>query len=571
MDTDFRPTTTAEHLLWLLGAHGVEHLFLNPGTDSAPLQEAMKTLPASGIAIPKIHTSTFEAVSLAAAHAYYQATGKPQCIFVHVDAGTQNLGAMLHDAFRDRAGVIIIAGKTPYGESASSRGGRSGYIQWLQDMPDQPGIVRGYTKSIVEITRPEMLDRAIGRAVQIATSYPAGPVYLTVSRDVLMDPPSLEDDRTTGYALPSPPAVPDEQLQELAQLIAMAKRPLLITSRTGRTPEGFAAVVDLADLVGMSVIRGVDTGPVSIPTMHPLHRRNAANTSEAIRTADLVLIAECDVPFIPRTVQPALGATVVHIDPEPLKVTMPLWAFPIDIAITADAPTALRQLVRVVDSLRSNSPEIADRFAARVEKATVPEPLASLPPGDGESIRALEVLFALNTVLSPDDIVIEEAVTNSGLLYQNLVRTLPGSIAGAFAPGLGWALGGAIGTKLAHPDRRVVAVCGDGSFLFGVPSSALMMAAEMHTPFLVVVLNNDGYRASRLPVFDLFPEGASALAHEAVGTDFHFAPDFATLAGACHAHGERVEKLTELVPALERALHMVARGRAAVVDVHIHQ
>jgi acetolactate synthase-1/2/3 large subunit len=98
-----------------------------------------------------------------------------------------------------------------------------------------------------------------------------------------------------------------------------------------------------------------------------------------------------------------------------------------------------------------------------------------------------------------------------------------------------------------------------------------MMAAEMHAPFLTVVLNNDGYRASRLPVFDLFPEGASALAHEAVGTDFHFAPDFATLAGACHAHGERVEELSELIPALERALHVIEGGRAAVVDVHIHQ
>jgi acetolactate synthase-1/2/3 large subunit len=571
MDTDFRPSTTAEHLLCLLVEHGVEHLFLNPGTDSAPLQEAMKTLPAAGVAIPKVHTSTFEAVSLAAAHAYYQATGRPQCIFVHVDAGTQNLGAMMHDAFRDRAGVIIIAGKTPYGEDASSRGGRSGYIQWLQDMPDQPGIVRGYTKWIAEITRPEMLDRAIGRAVQIATSYPAGPVYLTVSRDVLMDPPSLGASRTSGYANPSPAAIADEQLHEVAHLIASAKRPLLITSRAGRTAEGFAAVVDLVDLVGMTVIRGVDTGPVSVPTMHPLHRRSGANTSAAIRAADLIVIAECDVPYIPRAIQLSPEAIVVHIDPEPLKVTMPLWAFPVDIAITADGPTALRQLVGAVDTLRAASPEISDRFAARLEAANEPEPLASVPPGDGQSIQALDVVFALNTVMSPEDIVVEEGVTNSGLLYQNLIRSLPGSIAGAFAPGLGWALGGAIGAKLAHPDRRVVAVCGDGSFLFGVPSSALMMAAEMRTPFLVVVLNNDGYRASRLPVFELFPEGASALAHEAVGTDFHFAPDFATLAGACHAHGERVEKLADLIPALERALHVVEGGRAAVVDVRIQQ
>ena len=571
MDSDFQPRTTAEHLLYLLGEHGVEHIFLNPGTDTAPLQEAMKTLPAGGVAIPEVHTSTFEAVSLAAAHAYYQATGRPQCIFVHVDAGTQNLGAMMHDAFRDRAGVIIIAGKTPYGEDASSRGGRTGYIQWLQDMPDQPGIVRSYAKWVVEITRPEMLDRAIGRAVQIASSYPAGPVYLTVSRDVLMDPPAPSASRTSGYALPSPAAMANEQLQEVAQLIATAERPVLITSRAGRTAEGFSAVVDLIDLVGMTVVRGVDTGPASVPTLHPLHRRAPSASSAAIRDADLVLIVECDVPFIPRSVQTAQDAIVVHIDPEPLKVTMPLWAFPIDLSVTADGPTALRQLVGAVDALRATSAEIADRFASRLELSTEPDPIAPRAPGEGQQIQAIDVLVALNAVLRPDDIVVEEAVTNSGLLYQNLVRSLPGSIAGAFAPGLGWALGGAIGVKLAHRDRRVIAVCGDGSFLFGVPSSALMMAAEMHAPFLSVVLNNDGYRASRLPVFDLFPEGASALAHEAVGTDFHFAPDFATLAGACHAHGERVEELRELIPAIERALRVIEGGRAAVVDVHIHQ
>ncbi len=207
MGEAFAPATVAEQLLALLGAHGVEHFFLNPGTDSAPLQEAMKTLPAKGVAIPAVHPSTFQALSLAAAHAYYQVTGRPQCLFVHVDAGTQNLGAMMHDAYRDRAGVIILAGRTPYGEDAGSRGGRSGYIQWLQDVPDQSGIVRPYTKACIEIARAEMLDRAIGRAVQLATSYPAGPVYLTVSRDVLMDEPAPRAPRTEGYALPSPPAL----------------------------------------------------------------------------------------------------------------------------------------------------------------------------------------------------------------------------------------------------------------------------------------------------------------------------------------------------------------------------
>jgi acetolactate synthase I/II/III large subunit len=319
------------------------------------------------------------------------------------------------------------------------------------------------------------------------------------------------------------------------------------------------------------VTRGVDTGPVSIATLHPMHVRSPSAAAAALRDADLVLIVECDVPFIPRSIHPNAAATVVHIDSDPLKATMPLWAFPVDIALQADGPTAIAQLADAIEALRATSSAIADVFDDRVAAAGVGEPLAASEQLVDDGIGALDVLLALNEVLLPDDIVVEEAVTNSGLVYQHVVRTNSGTIAGAFAPGLGWALGGAIGVKLAHPERRVISVCGDGSFLFGVPSSALMMAAEMGTPFLTVILNNDGYRASRLPVYDLFPEGASAASGDAVGTTFLSAPNFAALAVACHAHGERVEKRSQLVAALRRCLEVIEGGTAAVLDVGVVQ
>jgi acetolactate synthase-1/2/3 large subunit len=569
--TDFQAETAAEQLLYLLGAHGIEHLFLNPGTDSAPLQEAMKTLPSKGIAIPRIVPSTFESVSLAAAHAYYQATGRPQSVFVHVDAGTQNLGAMVHDVYRDRAGVVIIAGVTPYGEDESVPGGRSGYIQWIQDIPDQPGIIRGYAKSVVEITRPEMMDRAVGRAVQLATSYPAGIAYLTVARDVLMDEPVVRPLRTAGFSVPTAPAMSAETLAEVVRLIVAAERPLLITSRLGRNPRGFTAATALADVAGVTVVRGADTGPLSIPTLHPMHKRSIETTRAAIRDADVVLIVECDVPYIPRDVRPSSDAFVIHIDPEPLKVTMPLWSFATDLAVTADGPTAVGQIAEELQSVAAASPTVADRFRRRRELAGDGEPMPMPPRLESGRIGVLDVFSALNEVLEPQDVVIEEAITNDRALYQSLVRTLPGTLAGAFAPGLGWALGGSIGTKLALPDRRVVAVCGDGSFLFAVPTSALMMSAEIGCPFLTVILNNEGYRASRLPVYEMFPDGMSSHAAEAVGTRFVAAPDFVALAEACHAYGVCVDKLEQLIPALLGGLDAIEAGRSAVVDVHIEQ
>ncbi|HVT67628.1 MAG TPA: thiamine pyrophosphate-binding protein, partial [Trebonia sp.] len=220
--------TTAEHLVSLLAAHGVEYLFLNPGTDTAPVQEAVYSLAEAGEPVPVLLPSTFESVSLAAAHAYFKLTGRPQAVFVHVDAGTQNLGAMVHNVLRDRAGVIVIAGKTPYGDDGGLTGARNAPIQWQQDVPDQPGIVRGYAKWIQEITRPEMLDRAIGRAVQVASAAPAGLAYLTVSRDVLMDPPRPDKSRVRGYAVPAPAAPDPAAVTRIAAALAGAAAPVLV-------------------------------------------------------------------------------------------------------------------------------------------------------------------------------------------------------------------------------------------------------------------------------------------------------------------------------------------------------
>jgi acetolactate synthase-1/2/3 large subunit len=563
--------TTAEHLVSLLAAHGVEYLFLNPGTDTAPVQEAVYSLAEAGLPAPTVLLSTFESVSLAAAHAYWNMTGRPQAVFVHVDAGTQNLGAMVHNVLRGRAGVIVIAGKTPYGEDDGPSGGRNRPIQWQQDVPDQPGIVRGYAKWVQEITRPEMLDRAIGRAVQVAASSPAGMAYLTVSRDVLMDPPRLDHSRVSGFAVPVPAAADKGAVTRIATALAGAEAPVLVTSRAGRTAEGFAAVEALADLAGLPVTGRLETGLVNISSRHPSNLPNQAAAAAAISAADVVLVVESDVPWLPGTVALRADAQVFHVDPDPAKASMPLWSYPVDLAVQADGPAALAAIAAELEAIAGERPEAARRMAdraARLRDGAAGRPRQEPPGGP---LTPLGVMSALNQVIDPEDIVIEEAVTNAPAVYEGLERTRPGTLTGSTGPGLGWALGGSLGVKLARPDRRVIAVTGDGSFLFGVPTSALTMAAEWGTPFLTVILNNKGYRASRLPVYGLFPDGVSARRKTAVGTRFTSAPDYPALAAACHARGERVERAEDLVPALRRALAALDAGQAALVECVIEQ
>ena len=169
-----------------LMAQGVDCLFMNPGTDTIPIQEALSKLEQLGQPVPRTVLCLFELVALAAAHGYYQATGRPQAVLVHVDVGTQNLGGMLHNAQRGRAAVLISAGRTPYTTDSNVRGTRDTYIHWLQEQFDQHGIVRNFVKWDYELRRPEQMGEAIARGFQIAASDPAGPVYLTLPREVLM-------------------------------------------------------------------------------------------------------------------------------------------------------------------------------------------------------------------------------------------------------------------------------------------------------------------------------------------------------------------------------------------------
>src|SRR5918998_827921 len=119
---------TAEGFVEALVSQGVECLFLNPGTDTFPVQEALSKREQLGRTVPRTVLCLFEIVALAAAHGYYAATGRPQAVLVHVDVGTQNLGSMLHNAQRGRAAVVIVAGRAPYTTDPEERGSRSSYI-----------------------------------------------------------------------------------------------------------------------------------------------------------------------------------------------------------------------------------------------------------------------------------------------------------------------------------------------------------------------------------------------------------------------------------------------------------
>jgi acetolactate synthase-1/2/3 large subunit len=565
--------TAAEAILHTLAVQGVDFVFFHPGTDTAPLQEAVFSLGAKRLACPTILPCAYESVGLAAAHGYWKVTQRPQAVVVHVDIGTQNLGAMLHDAQRDHAGVVIIAGKAPYTADSVTPGARSNYIHWQQDEPDQLGLVRGYVKWALELPRADVAVRAVSRAMQAAKAEPSGPTYLMVAREVLMeDPGVLGVDIPTGYPVPGPPAVPPDALVRATEALAGASRPVVITSRLGRRPEAVPALQEFAELIGAYVFGRPES--LNLPWEHPLYLRDATASQRALETADVVLVLDCVVPWIPSQGRPGKDAIVIQIDADPVKLDMPMWTFPVQLPILAGAELALRQLVESLSALAAKDPSLAAAWAERSERLMAegrvfPRVRNSSTKHGGGPATPTDVMEALNIVIRSEDIVVDETVTSRSALHQSLRRSLPGTLYSSGGPGLGWALGASVGIKLAAPERRVIALVGDGTFIFGHPIAALMLAQEAETPFLTVVLNNREYRASKLPVFALFPTGYSADRGEAVATRFRAAPNFALVAEACGSYGEIALCRDDLVPALRRCLDALSEGRCAVLDVTI--
>ncbi|MCS7050092.1 MAG: thiamine pyrophosphate-dependent enzyme [Thermomicrobium sp.] len=168
---------------------------------------------------------------------------------------------------------------------------------------------------------------------------------------------------------------------------------------------------------------------------------------------------------------------------------------------------------------------------------------------------------------NPDLLIIDEAITSQVPLFCQIQSTTFGSWFQSGGSGLGWGLGAAIGAKLAAPDRTVLGLIGDGSFLFGVPEASLWIAREANAPILVVVVNNACYNATKRPLVAAYPEGYSVRTEQFVGIDLAPTPRFDLLAQSVDAYGERVDAPDQILPALRRALDCVRNGQSAVLDV----
>jgi acetolactate synthase I/II/III large subunit len=564
MDAESTTISTAEGLLRALKRRGIDYVLANAGTDFAPVIEGLVRAAGRKDAIPRFITVPHENLAMAMAHGYYQVAGKPAGVMVHVTVGTGNTVCALMNAARDNVPLLLMAGRTPLTQDGHIAS-RSAPIHWGQENFDQGGIVREYTKWDFELRAGQPVDEIVGRALDIALSEPRGPVYLTLPREVLANPhtASATPLPPTELAMPQPSA---RHIDTLAEWIAAAEFPLILTSNLGRDGRAVGALAQLCERHAIPVAQP-HASCINLPASHAFNLGHAG--TELLGKADLVLVVDCEVPWYPRYAAPRADAKVVHLGVDPLFERYPHRAFTAQLAITGNSRSALELLDEALQTRPAQRAAIERRraFAAEFKAAKAAQLTAANERArDEKPIRYSYVGACVHDALPKNGIVITEL----GVAADHFALEEPGSLlAVSIGGGLGFGLGASLGAKLAAPDRMVISTIGDGSYMFGNPTPFHLVSRAAKLPTLTIVCNNGRWQAVESATRVVYPDGAAAHAEEMPLVELQPSPEFTKVAEASDAWARRVDEPKDLPRAIDAALNAVAGGRQALLDVRM--
>jgi acetolactate synthase-1/2/3 large subunit len=573
MDINEARRSTAHYFLEGLTEIGCDYLFCNFGTDHAPLIEAMAAFGRDGRKAPHTVICPHEITAVHMAAGYYLATGRGQGVMVHVDAGTANAAMALHNLCRGRVPVLLMAGRAPFTTRGELLGTRDTYVHFVQEPFDQAGIVRPYTKWEYNLPSGVVAKEALRRAHMVMMSEPRGPVYMTFPRETLTELWSEGQIRSYPQERFGPAdlgAVDPQSVDVIAARLLAAQRPLLITAYAGRNP----AAVDLLDeLARFAGIRVIEFNPIhlNLPYDSPCH--GGFTPARALAEADVGLLVDVDVPWIPKDMPDNPSTWWAHVDLDAEKRGFPMWTFPANLRRQGDSRRFLADLLAALKEkadagFRARAEARVQELAAEAKARREQAGRLAAERGTAGEINPHFLCAALAKVLGPSDIVINEAIRNIPVVLQQMPRSRPGSRIGLAGAGLGFSASVALGLKLALPDRIVMPIMGDGTFYFSNPQSVLAVSQKYGLPIFAVVLDNSGWGAVKEATLRVYPAGEAKASGE-FGAAFGPAMDFARIAEAAGAHGESLSDPDAVEPAIARCLAAVRAGRSAVLHARV--
>lgn len=561
-DTVSEPVTAGGALFGKLKALGVDYVFANSGTDFPPIIEGLIDARNKGIDLPTALTIPHEHVAVGMAHGYTLLTGKAQAVMLHTNVGLSNGATGAINAACDQIPMFLMSGRTPVTES-DRFGARTVPIGWGQEMYDQTALVREASKWEYELRFPDQVAEVFDRGWTIANSSPKGPVYLSLPREVLCEPclgPGLDEpSRMTPAA-----GAPDRKaLAQAAELLANAKRPLIIAQRGVETQEAFDALTKFVEERAIPVSH-YWANQISIPMTSPSHI--GWIPAPQLKEADVVLVINALAPWFPDKFAPHADAKVIQLGPDPLFArSTPIRNFRSDITLAGNTSSAVLELIDAVNALPLDRTVIEMRRRRVTEAAWAERARASdeAKKGNGPIMSKEWVSHCLGKAIRgrKASIFHELGCPLPALQLENHKSYFQEPHSG----GLGWGLPAAMGAQLADPDRLVFATIGDGSYMFANPTACHQVCEALNLPVITLVLNNEEWGAVRHSVEILYKDGFAPRTNDVPLTSLRPSPDFTKTAEASRAYTETVTDGLDLPAALDRAISVATSERRQVL------
>ena len=543
-------------LIQMLKAEGVEYIFGNPGTTETPIMDELENHGDLQYVLVMQ-----EGVAMGMADAYARATKKPSFVNLHIETGLANGMSLLHNANAGGTPMVLTAANLDIRELARGRTNLSKMVKEL-------------TKWSTSVTHADQIPSVIRRAFKEAITPPTGPVFIEFSANSL-------DDETDVDIAPSgatyPLLQPDvNSITKAAELISNATDPIIIVGDKVGESNATLEVVKIAEMLGAKVYAS-SYAEMNFPTSH-IQFKGAIKlgfpeSHNTLSSSDLVIMigklstgyymfSEPSLEYFDKTTK------FVHIDNDGNHIGS---THKTDVGIIADPKVAIKKLTDALETLLTAADKISAKnrrelLAIEKEKALKLSKNRLDKTWNDKPMSSYRMMHEVARSLPKNIIVSNDSVTSSDALYDAMNFDIPGSIYGGRGGALGWGIGGAMGIKLAYPDRPVIALEGDGSAMMTI--QGLWTAANSNIPVVYVICNNQSYRVLKLNM-DIYKDVVlnDAGSHsEYLGMDFETPIDMVKIANGMGIAGKNIEDPDEIFPELRKAL---ALEKPALLNIRI--
>jgi thiamine pyrophosphate-dependent acetolactate synthase large subunit-like protein len=559
-----------------------EYIASNPGSSFRGLHESIINYGANRT--PEFLTCCHEESSVAMAHGYFKAEGKPMAVLCHGTVGMQHAAMAIYNAYCDRVPLYILAGNSL--DATQRRPG----VEWAHSVQDAAAMVRDFIKwDDQPVSLPHFAESAV-RAYKIAMTPPMMPVLVVVDGGLQEDPISPEISsrlRIPKLTVATPPQGDSGAVTEAARLLVNAQNPLIVADRAARTPAGLARLIELAETLQAPVVD--QGGRMNFPSRHPLNQ--SASARQLVTSADIILGLELtDFWGTVDTVRDSLirtsrslikpGTKLISITATDLFTKgnyQDFQRYPeVDLAMAADAEATLPALIEACKRLitadrrrtfQERGSRLADAHAAALDRART-EATYAWNATPISTARLTAELWA--QIKNEDWALVSESGNSSGWAmrlwsfdkhYQFL-----GDSGGA---GVGYGAPAAVGAALANKKhgRLSVNIQGDGDFLYA--PGVWWTAAHHRIPLLSVMHNNRAYHQEVMHLQRMGNRHNRGVTNAHIGTTIDNPNvDFAKIAQGMGVHAQGpITNPADLGPAIKRALDVVKRGEPSLVDV----